>query len=87
MNDFKQRLAKELREQFPELDIRTDQCDVVRIYIAHRQIAVSQEQSGYTAKVIALDSELDFESSLEKVLVGQTVEEIREKVCIFLRGN
>jgi hypothetical protein len=87
MNDFKQRLAEELVKEFPKLDIRTDQCDVVRIYAGHLLIAVSQEQAGYIAKVIPVDGELDFDTKVEKVLAGGTVDEIIEKVGAVLGVN
>ena len=57
-----------VRERFPHLDVRTDQCDIVRIIGRRVLVGIEQHGSEFQAKFIALDGESDFESDLHKIV-------------------
>lgn len=57
-------IAMRLHERFPSIDIRTDQCDMIRIITKEVFISVVAGGGGYEAKVSSLTSDNDFETPL-----------------------
>jgi len=75
-------LVDRIRGQFPHLDIRTDQTDIVRV-IAKRErflIGIEEHAGEYIAQFIDLDGPTDFESVLLKEVSSRNVHDFEEAV-------
>ena len=68
------RLEKALREHFTELDIRSDQCDTVRIITPTLTAGCTCSDGHYCAKVISMEGDFDFETQLLANLVEDSPE-------------
>ncbi len=68
MNEPLATLAKRIHERFPRLDIRTDQCETIRIYAEGVLVGVNQRDDKFIAQFISLEGDLDFETTLLKTL-------------------
>ena len=78
MDNFKQLLAEGLRKEIAGVDVRTDQCDLVRVIAAGILVGITLDGSNYVAKVISLEGEsgFDFDTKVEATLTAGTVDEI-----------
>lgn len=68
------RLVPRIRERFPHLDIRTDQCALVRIIGKDLLVGIRYEGSQFRADFISLAGECDFQTSVIKTLSSHDLE-------------
>ena len=68
MNKQLSNLVDLIRAQFPKMDVRTDQSEMVRAMTKGLLVTLEQLGDRFVAKVISLESEYDFESTLLKTL-------------------
>ncbi len=74
------RLVDRIREQYPGLDVRTDQCDIVRIITKKVLVGVRHEEIKYTADFISLEGKSDFETTLMATLVDTDIAIFEERL-------
>ncbi|HMF20376.1 MAG TPA: hypothetical protein VKE98_24415 [Gemmataceae bacterium] len=65
MNQNLSMLADRIREQFPHLDVRTDQCKIVRVYAKGVLVGIKRENNKFMAQFISLNK-CDFETPIVK---------------------
>lgn len=70
------KLETALRDQFPELDIRSDQCETIRIISGMTTAGCSCDDDHFHAKVIAMEGDFDFETKLLAELKETSAEEL-----------
>jgi len=70
-------LAGEIRRRFPSLDVRTDQCEIIRIHLKKRAISLKVKEGRFYGGVYALDGECDFETPVLAEFWGTDLEEFR----------
>jgi hypothetical protein len=68
MNQSLYKLVDRIRERFPRLDVRTDQCDVIRIISKGVLVGIEQKGDEFIATFISLEGEHDFETTVIKTL-------------------
>ena len=73
MNQNLNKLADQIREQFPRLDVRTDQCDVVRVYARGVLVSIQQKGEEFIADFMSLDGNYDFETPIIKSLSSSEI--------------
>jgi ureidoglycolate hydrolase len=70
-----------LKRIWPSLDIRIDQCDIVRVILQQGLIGVEYQDDVFHASLVRFDSNSDFEETVEKEgsfrQMGLLIEEIK----------
>lgn len=79
-------LVDRLRERFPGLDIRTDQCNILRVLAKGVVVAIQREGDKYKAQFISLEDECDFESTLTKTVTSTDFAAFQEEVLESVGG-
>ncbi|TWT32064.1 hypothetical protein Enr8_39900 [Blastopirellula retiformator] len=81
-------LENVLRERFATVDIRSDQCDTIRLISPSITAGCSYSDGHYHAKVISLEleSDLDFETKLLATLDESTPGKLADSLAEFF-GN
>ena len=79
-SDMLNAVAALLRQKRPTIDIRTDQCDLVRIHAGQKLVGVRTVGGMFEATVVLLEGDLDFETEVEGVLTAESAEQIVDKV-------
>jgi hypothetical protein len=65
-----------LRARVSDLDVRTDQCDFIRIHLRRSMIAIVDEANAIVATWIEFSMEHDFESKM----IGEYASEVESEV-------
>lgn len=73
-------LATFLRQRFPSVDIRSDQCDLVRMYAGKIMAGCKHDRDRYEAKVFSLDGDM-YDISVEPELLAHFVENSPEDLA------
>ena len=73
-----------LRIRFPNSDIRTDQCDMIRILSNTMAAGCTEKKGAYHATIISLlDVDLDYENELIAEIQESTPEMLAERLAEF----
>lgn len=82
----KEHIRDELLQRRPDLDIRIDQCDIVRVYSGKLLIGIERRAtaSHFRAAATKLDTELDFETQVLEEVTAEDEPGIVEKVIGLL---
>lgn len=59
MNQYLARLVDRIRNRFPLLDVRTDQCDTVRVIAKGAIIGIEERGGEFIAQFMSLDADLE----------------------------
>lgn len=68
MNSNLCKLVDRIRERFPRLDVRTDQCDTVRVITKGVLVGIFEQENEFKAEFTSLDEECDFETTMLKTV-------------------
>lgn len=77
MNNELLKLADNIRQRFPEADVRTDQSETIRVIARTSIVGVSIRGGEYQAKVVSLGAEDDFETTLLKTLTSRNADDFK----------
>ncbi len=79
-------LAKALRENFKHIDIRSDQCELVRMITPSLSVGCEVVNEQYQAKVVSheTDSGFDFDTELLETIQVETIEELVQSIKKYL---
>lgn len=80
MTDRLLRIAVSLRTRIPDLDVRTDQCNFLRIHLQRSTIAVNDKSSAIIATWSEHSTENDFESTKIGEYASSSENEVVEEV-------
>jgi hypothetical protein len=80
MTEVLRKLADRIRERFPALDVRTDQCEIVRIMVKGILVSIRQEDEEFKADVISLRHECDFETTVINTLKTSDLNEFQARL-------
>lgn len=85
MNQRLVNLVDRIRHRFPMLDVRTDQCDIVRVHLKSVLVGIEEKGGEFIAQFISLNPRttspsLDFETTLIKRITSKTLSEFKSKV-------
>jgi hypothetical protein len=80
MNQLLGTLVDRIRERFPLLDVRTDQCDIVRIIARGVFVGIEAKGDEFVAKFISLESPYDFEAPVLKTLTSTDLGEFEQEL-------
>jgi hypothetical protein len=86
----RQELEQVLRERFNNLDIRSDQCEMIRIITHTVVVGCSAVGDLYEAKVVSLEPKqggFDFETKLLAVLAEDSPESLATALQPFLHSG
>lgn len=83
MSTTMKKLETALRDQFPELDIRSDQCETIRIISGMTTAGCSYDDDHYHAKVISMKGDFDFETKLLAELNETSAEELAKALKLY----
>jgi hypothetical protein len=86
----RQRLEQVLRERFNNLDIRSDQCKMIRIITPTVTVGCSVVGDRYEAKVVSLEPKqrgFDFETELLAVLTEDSPETLATALQPYLQSG
>jgi hypothetical protein len=75
MNPKLSALVDRIKSRYPKLDVRTDQCDVVRMFekVARVIVTLEEKDGVCTAEFVAMDGENDFEDSVLKTISSENL--------------
>ena len=82
----KERIRSKLLQLRPDLDIRTDQCEIVRVYAGKIVVGIDFRamQGQFRALATRLDTETDFDSGAIEEVTAEDEPGIVEKVIALL---
>jgi hypothetical protein len=86
MNTNLSGIVDRIRSRYPHLDVRTDQCDIVRVLAKQARVIVGIEEKNGTfrATFSSMDSKLDFEDDILNVLSSTDATRFGEDVVASL---
>ena len=86
MNTNLSGIVDRIRGRYPHLDVRTDQCDIVRVLAKQARVIIGIEEKNGTfrATFTSTDSELDFEDDVLDVLSSTDAAKFGEDVIASL---
>jgi hypothetical protein len=73
-------LASRIQERFPFLDVRSDQCDTIRIISAGTLVDVTKVGNELKAAFVSLKGKCDFETTVRDVLVKNNLAEFEKEL-------
>lgn len=74
-------IADLLRQRVAGLDVRADQCDLLRVHAGDLLIAIRSEPSGgFTATGISIRNECDYESEVAWVVRADSIQHMVDEV-------
>jgi hypothetical protein len=73
-------LVSRIQERFPFLDVRSDQCDTIRIISEGTLVGINKERSEFKAEFISLKGEYDFETTVRDMLVKNNLAEFEKEL-------
>ena len=79
-------LVERIREQFPSLDVRTDQGNIIRILTKGGMVGILREGDEYKAQFISFEDDCDFETTLTKTVASRDFSAFQEEVLESLGG-
>jgi hypothetical protein len=74
------KLVDRIRERFPRLDVRTDQCDIVRVITKGVLVGIRQEGDEFKAEFISLEDEGDLDTTVTKTVTSTDLAAFEEAV-------
>lgn len=80
MNKKLVNLVSMIHTRFPLLDVRTDQCDMVRVISKRVLVGILEQQGEFEARFTSLEGETDFESTLLKTISSSSLHDFEERV-------
>lgn len=79
-----------VRDRFPSLDVRTDQCDIIRIITKTRLMTLRESGGEFVGSIYALDGDCDFETPLvreyRKVKSNEFAEVVIRDLATIMEG-
>jgi hypothetical protein len=73
-------LVDRIRERFPTLDVRTDQCEIVRLIAKGIVVGIRQQRDQFRADVISLGHEKDLDTTLIKTVMASDRDEFEAQL-------
>jgi hypothetical protein len=77
-------VATLLRQRRPTIEVRTDQCDIVRVHAGRKLVGVKTVEGVFEATVVLLEGDIDFETEVKSVLRARSAEQIVDKVLFVI---
>lgn len=86
-SDWMQALADAIRRAKPDLDVRTDQSEMIRVYRGLRAIGIVRRGAFLTAKCVSLEGQDVFDNKLLSVMETDSMDELLRYVIEQFRAE